>query len=986
VPINLSELGIEPGGAEPAEEPGFLESVGGGLLTGAYEDPLVRPIMQLFGVDDATVSAVEDRVAGSGLADAFQTIGKYGSLFAPGLGAWSLGRAGARLAMGAASPSVRAFRAAVAAEKVLAPPAALRAAEVIGGSLGLGGEETLRGLAEGDTIDSALLRGAQAAAIGAGAETALIGVGKMLPGGKAVDPTKVVERGLPPLKGEAKRTMAKLEKRETNLMQDVLQLRMQGYASEVWVGKEVARARAAVGERAAAKAKRMPRSERAFAQTGVERRALKAEQRVFKQAEKLRGKQRELVEVGLAKKKVRALPGQRPVESSYLREVPLSGQPIMFMGYQVLSGDVRQLVQRMRLRMLKSPETAARQSGHSATLLTDLADDWSRLTEVMGRPIDKLINKSYRELKKGLKAQGYKTSGKGWLNPVRDAWEPELGGSIAGVQAKFGDDVAEVWTQLMRAKEVAYDSVVAVGGLPKMTPMIKRQMGVSEHFPQRVMFERHSPEEAVERIIAAGKARGVEISKGDAMHIYTQTVEGRMSGGFPKMGNIDFERRLAGTSAQKSIAGLEMMDAEDALRLYFHEMVQKQSFSQIFGPHGEVKDILARAATAEGASPAIINTLTDHFFGFKYTDQAMRKLAKPAANLQILTKMALGVIPNMSQTINTIMFANSANTIRGMGNFLKKEERGHVMEALGHLDGTFEVMRRMWSGGTGQTFSDRAADIFLKGIGFTPVEMFNRYLGGSASMAFARKTTRQAINGHLRGNNLGLARRRMRDLGLDLGAIARRGHMTEAELQTAVLKGARVTQFIPGPTRLPTWWQTPTGRVLFQFKSFAFNQAKFIRDSVVQEAAHGNVKPLLYFLSIYPLAGEMVNDTLAVIKDRDRDSNGAWRFVENYSAVGGFGLAWNAAMALRFGRGVDFLLGPTVSDMMSLAETLANVDRSTAFVRDIQRQPSYQMGRFLVGMADEATDELDELLTSSGSAGGAPEATPWDELFQQIRK
>ena len=52
------------------------------------------------------------------------------------------------------------------------------------------------------------------------------------------------------------------------------------------------------------------------------------------------------------------------------------------------------------------------------------------------------------------------------------------------------------------------------------------------------------------------------------------------------------------------------------------------------------------------------------------------------------------------------------------------------------------------------------------------------------------------------------------------------------KLETAIGMSARNLQFVPDVTRLPVWWGHPVGRIMFQFKNFAFNQTKFIRDQV----------------------------------------------------------------------------------------------------------------------------------------------------------
>ena len=169
---------------------------------------------------------------------------------------------------------------------------------------------------------------------------------------------------------------------------------------------------------------------------------------------------------------------------------------------------------------------------------------------------------------------------------------------------------------------------------------------------------------------------------------------------------------------------------------------------------------------------------------------------------------------------------------------------------------------------------------------------------------------------------------------------------------------------------MPLAFQTPVGRVLFQFKSFAFNQAKFIRDNVLREALEGNMKPLGYMLTIYPMAGEMVNLALDNFRDNPKQRNGLWRYVDDIATVGGFGLLESTMRGLYWNDGAGVLLGPGISDMISLTEAFVQPNSAEAIEKDFKRSPFYRQARAMGKggqiIATSVEDVLDMLRQDGG--------------------
>ena len=266
-----------------------------------------------------------------------------------------------------------------------------------------------------------------------------------------------------------------------------------------------------------------------------------------------------------------------------------------------------------------------------------------------------------------------------------------------------------------------------------------------------------------------------------------------------------------------------------------------------------------------------------------------------------------------------------------------------------------------------------------------------------------RDNEAKAINGRLRGENLERVRRQMRSLNIDIDGVVKgiregkiadpmkltKGNVNFAdptvkalqELEAqAAFRAAQLTQFIPSTTRRPLFWEHPLGRVMFQFKNFALGQARFLKDVTMKEAAAGNLKPLAYFLSVYPIAGELVKGTRALAVGKPREDEGGDRLLNDMLAVGGLGIVTDALVQARFGRALEFVTGPTAADMGDVAEAMSRGDLG-AIGDQITRQPAFKAASGFFGsavmLADETASYLSEM---SGSDVADDEPTSFDRL------
>jgi hypothetical protein len=418
----------------------------------------------------------------------------------------------------------------------------------------------------------------------------------------------------------------------------------------------------------------------------------------------------------------------------------------------------------------------------------------------------------------------------------------------------------------------------------------------------------------------------------DAMSL----VRGRMARG--KVSTLDSllqeeaSNIFGGTSMRQLLErGVPIIERPShSLFLYMSQLDHLTNVASRFGPNGELINVAAKAARAEGADPEFVTGILNHVLGRNYSNEWGRQFAKVATNFQTATKLTFASIPQATQTVanNPLMFG-VRNTVKGMSDGLGLSGRS----ARHELDRTLAINAKSFdthlqSLGGGEfiegDFSARIADWALRGTGFEGLEKFNRYSAGSAAFHGLRQIMAESTTGRVRGSTAVRYRQAFADAGLDLGALVKRQKATDvdvfqdprirAEVRRAVFRLARRTQFTPGAAIRPVFWSTNPGRVMFQFNTFALNQTRLIRDQVLAQAALGNYKPLAYVLSFYPIAGEFVNTTRAALTGRDRPDTEVARVLDNFAAVGAFGIGQSIMFAMRYGD-ITSALGPTFSDV-----------------------------------------------------------------------
>jgi hypothetical protein len=425
-------------------------------------------------------------------------------------------------------------------------------------------------------------------------------------------------------------------------------------------------------------------------------------------------------------------------------------------------------------------------------------------------------------------------------------------------------------------------------------------------------------------------------------------------------------------------------------------------YGQRFGFSGEIRETVLRAAQAEGASPKLVNNVLDLALGHEVYDQGFAKFSRIVTGIQTGSKLTLAVIPNMSQSINTLVFGGFKNTMIGLTEALKGEHRSLILQNVALKESVISGVGRAFGeahlpGAAGLVTNavDRYAHGVLKYSGFSSVEKWNRILAGSTGHFMLRDTLAKATAGRLRGNALDVARRRMESLGVNLDEVVLKvrtqgdDYLSSKAFQEiekiAMHKASTVTQFNPNALRRPTWWNSPMGRIMFQFKSFSLGQGRFIRDQIFAEAARGNMRPLAYFASVYPVAGEFIGDIKSIIRGKPRKEEGLERLWSDMMMVGGMGLVTDTYTSIRWGGLGNHLLGPTITDASQFATNLANRN-AEGFVRQALNQPIFTATTRLAQAGFLTVEAMDDYLRDAPSEDTSSNAAVPIGVHRRIKK
>jgi hypothetical protein len=358
-------------------------------------------------------------------------------------------------------------------------------------------------------------------------------------------------------------------------------------------------------------------------------------------------------------------------------------------------------------------------------------------------------------------------------------------------------------------------------------------------------------------------------------------------------------------------------------------------------PKGLIPDL------AESSNPQLAAQLTQRALRLEAISEGTQAASEFFSGLQIITKMHSSAITNLGDISKTVADTGFVPTIKAAFSILDPASKKAFREAGGL---PANVMNLGLEFGTADTTRK-----FLRLVGFEATEAGLRQIQVTAAQRHAqtlveglarqvRKHGADAVFNSKRGARNVFGRnfafdRLVRYFDNDFAKAQRAATTGKIEPQDLKDIGSRALEETQPINRLdaPFHAQSPGGRLVFQFKTWALKHSRWLWDNVAGQAKtfiatggrQGSFGPLMRFLATASMFGEFTQDAKSFLRtgnideiiSRDGGLN-LKRMVNNIARTGQLGLYADSANAILgrqwAGQLSNFLLGPTFSDFTGL--------------------------------------------------------------------
>lgn len=314
----------------------------------------------------------------------------------------------------------------------------------------------------------------------------------------------------------------------------------------------------------------------------------------------------------------------------------------------------------------------------------------------------------------------------------------------------------------------------------------------------------------------------------------------------------------------------------NSLTSYLSGSTKRVANTENFGMKDEQALKLITKAGSEGYDTEAMKNAFDVAVGAKQYNPNTDKFSRNIRKYVTTTRLGLGALTNVSQSVNTGIVTGHLRTMGAMVKQLNPKQREFVQDSGVISEALLNDLR------SGQGYESFSGKVLGKAInkvtapGFGAVEKFNRGVAATAGRDYALRLAQKGDNATLR--KLGVT-----------GEIKGKT-LTEAQQIQAARKIVEKTQFKVDPQDLPGWADSPGGKLVAQFRTFSYNQGKFFSNEVLKPLAKGNVMPAARVLAALPV-GYALYETRRVIDGRPEEENKGKVALESFGKIGGAGLA-----------------------------------------------------------------------------------------------
>jgi len=415
-------------------------------------------------------------------------------------------------------------------------------------------------------------------------------------------------------------------------------------------------------------------------------------------------------------------------------------------------------------------------------------------------------------------------------------------------------------------------------------------------------------------------------------------------------------------------------DTYDALLTYFLRGSETNQWQLAFGAPAAVGkqlpivgafiDAVEEKAGADFGK--LVGTMFDRMMGVDFNNTLGNRFLRVMKDINIpllgqAQILQIGQTGHIASATSLKALYTSLAQKSGLTNELSGFSRKEIAQLVVDSGVIKSVLRdhvAIMTGGTG-----RMAQGFLRGTGMLGMDDMLRKVAARSAIvhmengfaALAKGTTKKMTGVWRRDlQKFGLSDKRIDEI------VSGQSPLTDLERLVAMNKVANTTQFQAFPEDIPLFWSSRYGRVLTQFKTFAFQHMRFMKDHIVSEMKKGNFRPFAAAIVQMQLTGEIVNDIKMMARDpvgvlegkRTRAdeptrkvseavtgqfqrvgemlglklSGGSWsmvdRAMDNFFAWGGAGLYTDIISSIAFRDptvgGIEFLGGPTAGTALRI--------------------------------------------------------------------